>query len=68
MFGEVWNWVGKIRQVELSIGVKAYLVSTEIKKLVDDLELWEENKSLDVIEIALRIDHRATNPLFLNAK
>lgn len=59
MFGEVWEWAGKLRQVELSIGVKAYLVSTEIKKLVDDLEFWEQNKSFDVIETASRIHHRA---------
>ena len=59
MFGDVWDWAGKIRQVELSIGVKAYIVSTEIKKLVDDLEFWEKNKSFDVIEIASRIHHRA---------
>ncbi len=28
MFGDVWNWAGKLRQIELSIGIKAYLVST----------------------------------------
>jgi len=59
MFGDVWEWAGKLRQVELSIGVKAYLVSTEIKKLVDDLAFWEENKSFDVIETAALIHHRA---------
>ena len=59
MFGDVWDWAGKLRQVELSIGVKAYLVSTELKKLVDDLEFWHKNKSFDVIETASRIHHRA---------
>ena len=59
MFGDVWEWAGILRQVELSIGVKAYRVSTEIKKLVDDLAYWEEHKSFDVIEIAARIHHRA---------
>ena len=59
MFGEVWEWAGKLRQVELSIGIKAYLVSTEIKKFVDDLAFWEQNKSFDVIERASRIHHRA---------
>lgn len=59
MFGEVWDWAGKIRRVELSIGVKAYLVGTELKKLVDDLEFWEKNQSFDVVEIAARIHHRA---------
>lgn len=59
MFGDVWEWAGKLRQVELSIGIKAYLVSTELKKLVDDLAFWEEHKSFDVIEIATRLHHRA---------
>ena len=59
MFGDVWDWAGKLRQVELSIGVKAYLVSTELKKLVDDLAFWEEHKSFDVIEISARLHHRA---------
>jgi Fic-DOC domain mobile mystery protein B len=59
MFGDVWDWAGKLRTVELSIGVKAYLVSTELKKLVDDLQYWEENKSFDVVEIASRLHHRA---------
>jgi len=59
MFGDVWDWAGKLRQVELSIGVKAYLASTEIKKLVDDITFWEENKTFDTIEIASRIHHRA---------
>ena len=59
MFGDVWDWAGKLRQVELSIGVKAYLVSTELKKLVDDLEYWHTNKTFDTIEIASRLHHRA---------
>jgi len=59
MFGDVWEWAGKIRQVNLSIGIKPYLISTELKKLIDDIEFWEENKSFEVIEIASRIHHRA---------
>jgi len=59
MFGDVWDWAGKLRQVELSIGVKAYLVSIELKKLVDDLEYWHTNKTFDTIEIASRLHHRA---------
>jgi len=59
MFGDVWDWAGKLRHAELSIGVKAYLVSIEIKKLVDDLAFWEANQTFDTIEIASRIHHRA---------
>lgn len=59
MFGDVWDWAGKLRQVELSIGIKAYMVSSELKKLVDDLAFWDEHKSFDVVEIAARLHHRA---------
>lgn len=59
MFGNVWDRAGKLRQVELSIGVKAYMVSTELKMLVDDLAYWDQHKTFDVVEIASRIHHRA---------
>ncbi len=61
MFGEVWDWAGKLRQVELSIGVKAYLVPMELKKLVDDLEFWDKNKSFSTVEISARLHHRAVH-------
>ena len=61
MFGDVWKWAGKLRQVELSIGVKAYLVSMEIKKLVDDLEFWHQNRIFETVEIASRLHHRAVH-------
>jgi Fic-DOC domain mobile mystery protein B len=59
MFGNVWDWAGKIRTVELNFGVKAYLVSTELKKLADDLNFWHENKTFSTIEISARLHHRA---------
>lgn len=59
MLGDVWEWAGKLRQCELSIGIKAYLISTEIKKLVDDLAYWEEYQTFDKTEIATRLHHRA---------
>jgi Fic-DOC domain mobile mystery protein B len=59
MFGDVWDWAGKLRQVELSIGVKAYMVPIELKKLVDDLKYWDKNKTFYVVETAARLHHRA---------
>ncbi|WP_044418095.1 mobile mystery protein B [Halarcobacter anaerophilus] len=59
MFGDVWDWAGKLRQVELSIGVKAYMVPIELKKLVDDLKYWDKNKTFCVVETAARLHHRA---------
>ena len=59
MFGNVWDWAGKFRQVELSIGIKAYQVPTALKELADDIAFWDMNKTYDIYEIATRIHHRA---------
>ena len=59
MFSDVWDWAGKLRKNELSIGIKAYQVSTELKKLCDDLTTWEKYQTFNVIEIATRLHHRA---------
>jgi Fic-DOC domain mobile mystery protein B len=59
MFSDVWDWAGKFRKVELSIGIKAYLVPMELKKLCDDIVYWNKNKTFDVFETATRIHHRA---------
>jgi Fic-DOC domain mobile mystery protein B len=59
MFGDVWDWAGNLRQIELSIGVKAYLVPTELKILCDDIAYWDKNKTFEVFECAARIHHRA---------
>jgi len=59
MFGNVWDWAGKFRQVELSIGIKAYQVPTALKELSDDIAYWDKNKTFDIYETATRIHHRA---------
>ena len=59
MFGQVWDWAGKVRHTELSIGVKAYLVPMELKKLSEDIAYWKAHKTFDTIETATRIHHRA---------
>ena len=59
MFSDVWDWAGKFRKVELSIGIKAYLVPMELKKLCDDIVYWNKNKTFDVFETATRIHHIA---------
>ena len=59
MLGNVWEWAGKFRKVELSIGIKAYLVPTILKELVDDIAFWNSHKTFDIYETATRIHHRA---------
>jgi Fic-DOC domain mobile mystery protein B len=59
MFGNVWQWAGEFRQVELSIGIKAYQVPTALKELADDISFWDKHKTFDIYETATRIHHRA---------
>jgi len=59
MFGNVWDWAGKFRQVELSIGIKAYQVPTALKDLADDIAFWDKHKTFDIYETAACIHHRA---------
>ena len=59
MFGNVWEWAGKFRQIELSIGIKAYQVPSALKELADDIEFWNKHKTFDIYETAARIHHKA---------
>jgi len=59
MFGNVWDWAGKFRQLELSIGIKAYQVPTALKELANDITFWNQHKTFDIYEIATRIHHKA---------
>ena len=59
MFANVWDWAGKFRQVELSIGIKAYQVPMALKELADDITYWDKHKTVSIYETATRIHHRA---------
>lgn len=60
MFGDVWEWAGKPRQVDLNIGVAWHQVEADLQNLVTDLEYWEQNWS-DVLEQAVYLHHRAVH-------
>jgi len=59
MFGNVWEWAGKFRRIELSIGIKAYQVPSALKELADDIEFWDKHKTFDIYETVVRIHHKA---------
>ena len=59
MFSDVWDWAGKFRQIELSIGIKAYQVPMALKELADDIAYWDKHKTFSIYETATRIHHRA---------
>ncbi len=61
MFGNIWEWGGKYRQVRLNIGVEPHVIREHIKRLVGDFSVWNETKfTMPVVETAARLQHRLT--------
>jgi Fic-DOC domain mobile mystery protein B len=58
MYGEVWKWAGDFRKSEKNIGVKHYLIPTQLKQLLDDASFWVDNKTYEPEELAIRFKHR----------
>ena len=61
MFGEVWSWAGDFRHSDKNIGVKWQVVGIELKKLLDDMNYWLENKTFSEDETTIRFKHRIVN-------
>lgn len=57
MFDEVWDYAGKIRKTELSVGVKAHLIGSELHRLISDFHQWTKDKR-DPLEMAVLFHHR----------
>lgn len=58
MFDNVWNWAGKFRTTERNIGIAPYLISSQLKILLDDTNFWIHNNTFFSKEIAIRFHHR----------
>jgi len=58
MFGEVWNWAGTIRKTNKNIGVDKFLITVELRTLIDDCKYWIEHQTFDPDEIAMQFSHR----------
>jgi Fic-DOC domain mobile mystery protein B len=58
MFGDVWDWAGKLRTEDLSIGVKFYLIQEQLAALLQDLASWT-GFGMDLVEQSARLHHRA---------
>jgi Fic-DOC domain mobile mystery protein B len=60
MFGDVWAWAGKYRQIELNIGVPPHKVAEEIGRLLGDFRHWHTlpPEEMPVLERAARLHHR----------
>jgi Fic-DOC domain mobile mystery protein B len=58
MFGEVWRWAGTFRTTERNIGIDPWRIGTEVRNLIGDASLWEEQSVYDPHETAIRFHHR----------
>ncbi|MCF6180497.1 mobile mystery protein B [Lutibacter sp.] len=58
MYGDVWKWAGEFRTSEKNIGVKSYLIATQLKQLLDDASFWVKNNTYNAEELAIRFKHR----------
>lgn len=61
MFNDVWAWAGKFRLSEKNLGVKFYIMGTELKSLNGDCLFWTEHKTFSEDEIAIRYKHKIVN-------
>ncbi|MBI2609015.1 MAG: mobile mystery protein B [Deltaproteobacteria bacterium] len=61
MFSETWEWAGEFRKIETNMGLPPYQISSEIKKLCDDINVWPIEPEKQVIENAVKLHHRLTH-------
>lgn len=57
MFGEVWEWAGRLRRHGLNLGVAPVKIAPELHAVQSELRGWEET-GMDPLEIAVRLHYR----------
>ena len=58
MFGRVWRWAGTHRRTGKNVGVDAYKIPTELRRMIDDCRYWVDHNTYAPDEIAARFHHR----------
>lgn len=58
MFDDVWKWAWEFRKTNKNIWCDWHLVWIELRKALDDVKFWVENKTFPIHEIALRMHHK----------
>lgn len=58
MFGEVWEWAGKLRTRDLNIGSPAHTIAPDLHNLLEDLSEWQRSR-MSLLEQSVRLHHRA---------
>lgn len=58
LFGQVWQWAGRFRQTEKSIGVDPLVIGERLHLLLGDCRYWTDHGTYPAQELALRFHHR----------
>jgi Fic-DOC domain mobile mystery protein B len=60
LFGDVWDWGGKLRQTGRNIGIDPLHIAVQLRACIDDARFWFEHETYSPTEAALRFHHRLT--------
>jgi len=61
MFGGIWSWAGKYRQVDLNLGINWSQIPEQVLVLCEDFAFWNSSKnSMPILEVAARLQSRLT--------
>ncbi len=58
LFGDVWDWAGKLRKTERNIGIEPARIPVELRAAFDDARYWIGHETFPPDEIAVRLHHR----------
>ncbi len=58
MFGEVWRWAGRYRQIQTNIGIDSSRIPEAVRNLADDTMSWVDADAFEPRETAIRFHHR----------
>lgn len=58
MFKHVWKWAGEHRRTDKNVGVDAYQIPTELRRMVDDCIYWIDNETYPLDDIGAQFHHR----------
>lgn len=58
MYGNVWEWAGKMRETQTVPGVPVESIQNELGVLLGNMEYWLKSKTFSVDEIAARFHHK----------
>lgn len=57
MFGDVWDWAGKLRRHALNLGIEPAKIASELHAVQAGLHQWEESR-MDPLETAVRLHYK----------